>query len=107
MCASELSSAIVQIRVDENGEFLTRKAAEIPVTDPAIVNELLAFFPHVGTGRSSTVAGGWYPGAMVRVYKQDGSELRIFIHPQMNYWHEMQGDWPLHPKFRDFVRRLQ
>jgi hypothetical protein len=105
MRLSAFTRAIVGIQVDADGRLCRR--TEIAVSDQEILQRLVAFFPGVGTSATSPTAGGWMPGVLIRLHRADGSEILIYVDPEMGYWSEMKGDWPLAPQFRRFIDWLQ
>ena len=70
------------------------------------LDQLVAFFPGVGTGRRTSWAGGWVPSAEVILYRGDGSTARVTISPEFDFWSEEHGSWPLSPEFSPYLMKL-
>jgi hypothetical protein len=63
------------------------------ITDREEVAKLAAFFPGMGQGKESSIAGGWKAGYTVRFERDKGDPLTIRTDDQCLMWSEGQGDW--------------
>jgi hypothetical protein len=76
------------------------------IDQPDAIKTLLAFFPGVGTGRESFIAGGWKTGVEVKMIRADGSTHQVTSDHGYSVWSEGCGDFRLNGSFRDYISTL-
>ncbi len=79
------------------------------VTDAEKVKRLAAFFPGVGEGRSSSMAGGWTADGTIEFFPSNGKSISVAFDSCFEYWSEYpqgDGDWPLADEFRSYLVEL-
>jgi RNA polymerase sigma factor (sigma-70 family) len=77
------------------------------IIDRVVVAKLAGFFPGVGTGRESPIAGGWIPVASIKFVRQDGkAPVTVNIAPGFDLWSEGPGDWKTKPGLQAFIEQL-
>jgi RNA polymerase sigma factor (sigma-70 family) len=68
------------------------------------LTRLMAFFPAMGQGRKSPVAGGWKAEYTVRFQEKRGRPLAtVRTNSACSLWTEGQGDWKSNPGLKDFM----
>ena len=76
------------------------------ITDPALIRELWAFFPGLGTGAESPIADLWEASWELRFTRPDGSELRVAVDYWFETWSEGKGDWDIDGNLVAFLEKL-
>lgn len=78
----------------------------VAVEDTREVSKLLSFFPGAGSGAESLETGLWGAWLNIEATRQDGSVIQIFVDSDLERWSDKDGDWPLQPGFRRYLRSL-
>ena|SRR5256885_6615107 len=103
--APTFASALLKYQIDRDGS-VSNDRLEIAINDKALVAQLAACFPALGTRRDSPIAGGWFPGVLVFFYRVNGTVVRILIDPAWRSWTEGSGDWKVRPGTRELIESL-
>jgi hypothetical protein len=82
--------------------------AETTINDPATVAKLAAFFPNVGRGAKSDIAGGWAAGYRLRFKPAEGEPVEVRVDSDGKVWTEGRGngDWKAKPGLKEFLDGL-
>jgi hypothetical protein len=70
------------------------------------LDRLASFFPGVGEGKHSGIAGGWKAGYWVKFERADGKSVQLTVNHQGTTWSEGQGDWDAPPGLKEHLDRL-
>ncbi len=67
----------------------------IVVTDRETLAQIAGFFPGVGQGKKSDIAGGWRPGYRLKFVPAEGAPILVSVDPDGKVWSEGHGngDW--------------
>jgi hypothetical protein len=93
----------VEIRTVAPGRTYAKR---VLVTQPETLQRVLAFFPRVGSGHRSSIAGFWISAVEVECFREDGTSVTASIDPDFRYWTEGKGDWPLREGFEALLTEL-
>jgi hypothetical protein len=88
-----------QLRVASNAPPIATK-----VVEGAQLDQLVSYFPGVGTGRRSELFGSWMPTYEICFFRADSTRACISTNGQ--FWNEESGDWRVDPAFIGFARDL-
>jgi len=92
-----------------NGVLTVRDYAPVHSTkitlDAASANRLAAFFPQLGTGSRSRIAGAWMPTVEVDFKAADGKVTHVMSNFEV--WSEGRGDWAAQPGLEAHVTELR
>ena len=113
-CAKDVafSKAVVERRVFKDGQPVLDasgkgKTERVTVTDPAEVARLASFFPGVGRGNTSGIAGGWIAGYSIKLDRADsGGTVNVTVNPDATTWSEGKGDWDAKPGLKEYLDKL-
>jgi RNA polymerase sigma factor (sigma-70 family) len=77
------------------------------LTDLAQVARLASFFPGLGDGKKSEVAGGWSPRVAVQ-FEGGGKKVRVVAHPDLGTWRAdpRVGDRPARAGLGEYLDEL-
>jgi hypothetical protein len=111
MSSAVFTRAVVERPVYEDGRPVfdasgMAKLERKTFSDPDTVRELASFFPGVGQGKESRIAGGWKAGYWVKFDRADGSTVNVTVNPKATTWSETRGDWDAEPGLKEFLDRL-
>jgi hypothetical protein len=113
-CTKEVtfSKAVVERRVVKDGQPVLDasgrgKTERVTVADREQVARLASFFPGVGRGRDSGIAGGWKAGYSITFDRADGGgTVNVTVNPAATTWSERQGDWDAKPGLKEYLDKL-
>lgn len=73
--------------------------------DAASANRLATFFPQLGTGKKSRIAGAWMPTVEVNFKAADGAVTHVMSNFEV--WSEGRGDWAAQPGLEVYVSSIR
>lgn len=98
----KFNRADVKLVFDDKGQLVNTVQR---VIDPKAVEELAAFFPGLGTGKKSRMAGAWMANLQIEFYDADGT--RHVVITDYNDWREgASGDFQANSGLREYIRRM-
>jgi hypothetical protein len=106
------SKAVVERRVFKNGQPVMDasgrgKTERVTVSDRDEVARLASFFPGVGRGSKSGIAGGWKAGYSIVFDRADGGgTVNVTVNPEATTWSEVHGDWDAKPGLKEYLDKL-
>jgi hypothetical protein len=71
------------------------------VREPQTLKRLASFFPGLGQGKTSPVAGPKPDLARIEFFQAGGKAFTVRVDGQLDVWSEGRGNWALAPEFRD------
>jgi hypothetical protein len=78
------------------------------ITKPSELENLSSYFPQMGQGKKSAVAGGWIAFATIEFHRKGTPKSLIArVDPSFELWTEGKGDWPLKAGLRDYFRAIE
>lgn len=82
--------------------------AETTIDDRAAVAKLAAFFPNVGRGAKSDIAGGWVARYRLTFKPAEGEPIEVRVDSDGKVWTEGRGngDWKAKPGLKDHLDGL-
>jgi hypothetical protein len=109
--AADSMKAVVERQVFEDGKPVFDPSGMVrmerkTITDRDEVAKLVAFFPGVGRGKESAIAGGWRPGYWVKLTRADGGSANVTVNDDATVWSEGHGDWKAQPGLKEHLDRL-
>jgi hypothetical protein len=82
--------------------------AETTINDPAAIAKLAAFFPSVGRGAKSDIAGGWKAAYRLTFKPAEGDPVEVRVDSDGKVWTEGRGngDWKAKPGLKEHLDGL-
>jgi hypothetical protein len=110
--SSDFTKAVVERAVYKDGGPVfdpsgMAKMERRTITDRDTVAKLASFFPRVGQGKESGIAGGWTAGYWVKFDRADGGgTVNVTVNHKATTWSEGKGDWDAQPGLQEFLDKL-
>src|SRR5260370_792650 len=107
----EFDKAVVERPVVKDGKIVFDKDGKAKmevrtITGRAEIEKLASFFPEMGQGKESSIAGAWKAAYTVRFERDKGEPLTIRTDYKCQQWSEGRGDWEAQSGLKDFMDDL-
>ncbi|HET6881311.1 MAG TPA: hypothetical protein VFI31_14210, partial [Pirellulales bacterium] len=93
------AGAVVTIR-----DYAPTRSTKITL-DATLANHLATFFPQLGTGKKSRIAGTWMPTVEVQFMAAEGTVTHVAS--TFDVWSEGNGDFAAQPGLEAYVSSLR
>jgi hypothetical protein len=109
--AADFTRATVERQVVQDGKPVFDPSGMVRMERKTIstreeVAKLVSFFPGMGQGKESGIAGGWRPGYWVKLTRSDGGSVNVTVNDDASVWSEGHGDWKAQPGLKGYLDRL-
>src|ERR1035437_1659287 len=104
------TKALVTFFYDEKGQHIDPSEAPVyEINDPQELAKFASFFPQMGKGKKSYIAGGWMSGTDIKLYKADGTviSISVSVNDDYNVWSEGNGDWRVKGDLKTYLNKLR
>jgi hypothetical protein len=93
----------VEITIFDDARGAINKGPMV-IRGPEVIDKLKTFFPQLGSGKKSRIAGAWKRRAVCDFAAEDGTKIKV--HTNYKQWSVGDGDWQVNGDLSAYLDEL-